>query len=509
MKKFSVIMLLTILFCAALLLNINASKHTVIQNPDITVNRFSPKIDGDIDPDEGWSKAATVDDTTVGYFYSDKKAVIWADVYFACDKDGFYFAADVFDGIVASGKEDDTVLNQLVLSSGLDTIDGKYAWNGDTLGVMLDPLDALLNAGRKKSPCFMVSMFEDGPRMIRRYNRVEEVTSRVKLAGSETVYGWRFESFLPWNVAIPDAGSMWLEFDSDTILKSGDYLRAGVIYIDRYIDEVGKKATYNVYSTVPELLPDGTPGVYGKADDINSLGIMLRVSDKCVNDGHSWSVWHTVQESSFTDTGRKVSYCDNCGVTAYRDYADYLNRFKDVKEIAWYAEAVGYCVFKGYMSGMSENSFSPSTVLTREQFVVMLANYAGVDVTPYKDSDTGMSDVPKGRWYSAAVAWAVDQGYVKGVAPGVFGVGRAIKRAELARLLYLYSESIGRDTSTRAELLGYSDHSAIASWMYEPLQWAVYNGIITSMKTDVLTLSPATAVSRAQAAMMLKNYDES
>ena len=40
--------------------------------------------------------------------------------------------------------------------------------------------------------------------------------------------------------------------------------------------------------------------------------------------------------------------------------AEYENKFTDVSENAWYAEAVQYCDENGLMSGVSEDSFLPN-----------------------------------------------------------------------------------------------------------------------------------------------------
>lgn len=190
-----------------------------------------------------------------------------------------------------------------------------------------------------------------------------------------------------------------------------------------------------------------------------------------------------------------------------------IGGFEDVSGGAWYADEVRYCLEKGYMKGMSETVFSPNTNVTREQFVLILANIAGVDTDVYKETDSQMTDVDTGRWYSGAVTWAVQSGYVKGVAEGVFGRGQPIQRAALARLLYLYAESNGMDISGRADLARFGDFEEIShpgnAWMTTALEWAVFKGIISGITTDGVTnISPKATATRAQTARMLMQFDE-
>ena len=224
---------------------------------------------------------------------------------------------------------------------------------------------------------------------------------------------------------------------------------------------------------------------------------------------HGYGEWTEVIESTYFEEGREERTCSVCGATEERavPVKEYVNRFKDVSDTAWYADEVAYCVKKGYMSGMSETVFSPSTPITREQFVLILANMAGVDTEEYKYTDSGMSDVPTGYWYSGAIAWAVEKGYVKGISEGVFGRGQAITRSQLARLLYLYAETLGVDMTVDKDYLAdFTDKAKVRSWAYDNVQWAVKVGLISGVSEFVL--SPNTTATRAQCARMIMIFDE-
>ncbi|MBQ3182142.1 MAG: S-layer homology domain-containing protein [Clostridia bacterium] len=182
--------------------------------------------------------------------------------------------------------------------------------------------------------------------------------------------------------------------------------------------------------------------------------------------------------------------------------------FTDVKKSHWFFDAVEYAIKNRYMSGMSQTSFAPTVNIKREQFVLILANIAGVNTDNYKNVSSGMTDVPTGQWYSGAVAWAVEKGYVSGMTPTAFGRGRDITRAQLARLFYVYAEKNGVDVKGRAELSSFADKAKVQDWMYDGLSWAVDAGIISGMEIDgKLSLNPNGSATRAQTAVMLQKFD--
>ncbi len=206
-----------------------------------------------------------------------------------------------------------------------------------------------------------------------------------------------------------------------------------------------------------------------------------------------------------------INYYVNGFICEYES-KPYVNKFTDVKDNAWYADAVASVVKCGYMNGMSETKFSPNTDITREQFVLILANIAGVDTNQYKNIDSGFADVKTGQWYSGAVAWAVKEGYVSGMSATAFGRGLSLQRAALARMLFNYASKNGINTSGRADLSSFGDVAEFVkpgnSWMLEPVQWAVKMGIISGMTVNGKNcVNPKGTATRAQTARMLMQFD--
>ena len=178
--------------------------------------------------------------------------------------------------------------------------------------------------------------------------------------------------------------------------------------------------------------------------------------------------------------------------------------FLDVKESDWFYEAVSYAVENGLMSGMSEDIFAPNTPLTREMLAVILWNLEG---NPTPNDVAPFLDVTSDKYYANAIAWANENGIVAGYGD-TFGVGDSITREQFAVMLYNYAQYQGYDVSVGEDtnILSYTDAFDISNYAYPAMQWACGAGIMSG--NDDGTLNPQGKATRAEAATMLMNFCE-
>ena len=186
-------------------------------------------------------------------------------------------------------------------------------------------------------------------------------------------------------------------------------------------------------------------------------------------------------------------------------------RFTDVSEGSWYTDAVYYCVEKGYLEGTSGSTFGPHVAMDRAMFVTMLASYANADLSSYNGSV--FTDVPAGKWYSAAVEWAYTNGYASGIGEGLFGPKAIITRQEIAVLLYTYTAITAGEAPeapTSFTYRRYADREEISSWANDAVKWACNNGLFAAAgnKGDAPLFCPKTTATRAQVALILQNFDK-
>ena len=171
--------------------------------------------------------------------------------------------------------------------------------------------------------------------------------------------------------------------------------------------------------------------------------------------------------------------------------------FSDVKEGAWYAGAVDEVTEAGLLSGVSESKFDPDGAVTRAMTVTALWRLAG---EPAAEGKGGFSDVPEGTWYTAAVAWAAEQGIAAGDGKGRFEPAKAVTREQLAVFLYQYAQYQGLDTA-QGKLDIYSDGKQVSKWAVDGMEHAVGAGLISGSAGK---LQPKKSASRAELAAVLE-----
>ncbi len=108
-----------------------------------------------------------------------------------------------------------------------------------------------------------------------------------------------------------------------------------------------------------------------------------------------------------------------------------VNPFVDVKEGAWYYDAVMWAVENGITEGVDATHFAPDAKLTRAQVVTFLYREAG---SPEVEGSSSFEDVSSDAWYADAVVWAENNGITEGVDNTHFAPENDCSRAMIATL---------------------------------------------------------------------------
>ncbi len=103
--------------------------------------------------------------------------------------------------------------------------------------------------------------------------------------------------------------------------------------------------------------------------------------------------------------------------------------FGDVPETHWAYEYVSSFAGKGFINGVGNDMFLPSTDITRAEFVAIVTRMyklmGDVDASPFED-------VPADVWYAEAVAAAYEAGIINGTSATTFAPMAKITRQEAA-----------------------------------------------------------------------------
>lgn len=214
----------------------------------------------------------------------------------------------------------------------------------------------------------------------------------------------------------------------------------------------------------------------------------------------------TTEQFTYDANGNEAYYYDDDSYYTVYQYQK-TNKlavstvFKDISANAWYTNAVQYVYDNGIMKGMSDDTFAPSTSMTRAMVAQIMYAQAG---SPAVSGDMPFTDVPAGKWYYDAVLWATQNSVVAGMGDGTFAPNSNITRQEYAAILYRYEKSPAVSGS-----LNFPDADTVSSWAKDAVLWANQNGIISGTANNGVTLlDPKGTATRAQSAMILMNYLE-
>ncbi len=175
--------------------------------------------------------------------------------------------------------------------------------------------------------------------------------------------------------------------------------------------------------------------------------------------------------------------------------------FRDVSDNAWYSAAVDYVHENGWMAGVSETSFAPNLEVTRGMFVTVLARYAQAETD---NGNSAFTDTPAGSWFTGAAAWAAEQGLASGVGGGKFAPNRVITRQDLCAILYKYIEKQELTLAAENER-SFTDFDAVSDYARDAVSYCAAAGLVAGY--DDGSFHPTDTATRAQLAAILMRLD--
>ena len=243
---------------------------------------------------------------------------------------------------------------------------------------------------------------------------------------------------------------------------------------------------------------------------------------------HTWDAGVVTQKPTAAEPGVRTYTCTVCGQTrtetipatgvpetcnggpACPGYA-----FRDMPAPSiWSHAGLDYCIDHGYIAGTSATTVTPDGECTRAMIVSILYRVQGepakVNGYELKKLAAPFDDVERGMWYTDAIWWAKLTGVVSGMSPSTFAPDDPITRAQLAVILYNYTQQFAPESLTETgSLAGFPDAGSVPSWARTAMAWAVGNGLISGVgENGVSYLRPEGCATRAQVATILMNYDK-
>lgn len=140
------------------------------------------------------------------------------------------------------------------------------------------------------------------------------------------------------------------------------------------------------------------------------------------------------------------------------------------------------------MAGTGDRLFEPNANLNRAQAVQILYN---LENQPEATASAGYTDTA-GHWAINAINWASENGIVSGVGENRFAPNSPVSREQFAVMMYNYARYKEYNLSAQADLTIFPDNGKVSSWAQRALQWANGEGLINGSDGSLLPGGTAT-----------------
>lgn len=170
----------------------------------------------------------------------------------------------------------------------------------------------------------------------------------------------------------------------------------------------------------------------------------------------------------------------------------------------WAVKYINDSVDLGLFRGDENGNFNPEQKITRAQFITVLWRMAG---SPDMEATHSFDDVDgQSEEFQKAIAWGHGKGYVSGISETEFDPNGMLTREAGMKMLHYYSGGkVGQEAMFYKIYDGLiKDVAEIADWAKKSVYWGIYYEMISG--TDNLTISPKSAMTRAQMAKIMVTY---
>ncbi|MDU2293009.1 MAG: S-layer homology domain-containing protein [Clostridiales bacterium] len=145
----------------------------------------------------------------------------------------------------------------------------------------------------------------------------------------------------------------------------------------------------------------------------------------------------------------------------------------DVQAGDWYADAVGYAVQKGIVSGYPDGTFKPNQAISRAEFAAIAARFAEMT----GQQSPAFSDLASTHWSYQAIRQVAANGWLSGYPDGAFRPDQAITRAEVATIsnrMLNRTPDLDRLKAQKDKLPHFSDVGS-GDWFYGAIMEASFD----------------------------------
>ena len=250
-------------------------------------------------------------------------------------------------------------------------------------------------------------------------------------------------------------------------------------------DEYGRQETVHFYITVYGSTSGSSGGGSGSSGSTGSTG----------STGTSTP---TIPATKPDDKDNTTGSTDNvgAGVPDGPQTPATTERFIDLGNHAWAADAIDALADEGIIKGTSENTFSPAANITRADFAILL-------VRAFKlasESEENFADVSSSDYFAKELAIARNTGLVNGIGDNKFAPRNNITRQDMMVIVYRALVANGNLVGAIHESPANSDFDTVSDYAKEAVS-ALIDAKLVNGKNGLI--APTDYTTRAEVAVLI------
>ena len=171
----------------------------------------------------------------------------------------------------------------------------------------------------------------------------------------------------------------------------------------------------------------------------------------------------------------------------------------------WARSYIEDAVDMGLFNGTAPNRFEPESAMTRAMFVTVLYRMDGGEA----ERSANFIDVPRGSWYSDAVAWASENSIVTGTSAIRFSPNDSVTREQMVTILnrYLTASGAALGSDGEAPAISFLDSSSIAPYAREAVEKMQRASIVSGKPSGFgYRFDPQGCATRAEVACIMCKF---
>lgn len=170
--------------------------------------------------------------------------------------------------------------------------------------------------------------------------------------------------------------------------------------------------------------------------------------------------------------------------------------------IEWAKPHIGFVTERELFLGTSQDTFSPNTSMTRAMFVTVIGRLYERSYGIVTGTST-FTDVNVNDYYAKYVAWANENGVIKGIGNNKFAPDENVTREQMAVIMQNFANLLNKADVTENPLI-YTDRASISSWAIAGAIYCQETNIIKGR--DGGNFAPQENATRAEVAAVVERF---